>query len=190
MDILYQASLELRRALDDITESFPADEQIARVTALCTVQTHSIKVASDPQLGGVPLDKFTCFMHTFDLIDSTAVTEIARTFKETYPNSDFVAYLVSRYLSELPQKDAHDCDVVIYSNDNEITHAGKLKGGRVVSKWGTGYLWEHDLSEVPAKYGHVIKFYRAIPPVVADEAFVAYARQRQGTETIDLLLGK
>jgi len=94
------------------------------------------------------------------------------------------------YLSELPQKDAHDCGVVIYSDANEITHAGKLKAGRVISKWGTGYLWEHDLSEVPAKYGHVVKFYCAVPKIVAEKAFVAYARQREGTETIDLLLGK
>lgn len=38
---------------------------------------------------------------------------------------------------------------------------GKFNGGKVISKWGTGFLCEHAVAEVPSKYGDDVRFFRA-----------------------------
>jgi len=190
MNILYECNPELRHALDEITRTLPREKHPALVAGLRSAQGHGIEPAHAPELADIPLKKFSCFMLSFELIRSAAVTEIARTFRDTYPGGDFVAYLVAHCLSEISQEAARDGDVVVYSDGGRIVHAGKLKAGRVVSKWGTGYLWEHAVAEVPGSYGEEVRFYRAVSKAVAEEAFVAYARQREGASTIDLLLGR
>jgi len=130
-------------------------------------------------------------MLCFDLVDSRAVIEIARTFSKTYPSGAFVTYLIDHHhLSEIRHEEAQDGDLVVYSCAVGIAHAGKtFTGGKVISKWGTGLLWEHALAEVPSKYGDDVRFFHAPPKPLAEQAFVAYAKQREGVEVVDLLLG-
>lgn len=189
MDILHESNDELRRTLDDISGSLPREDHPVRVAALRQAQAHGIELGSEPELAGIPLDEFTCFWHAFGLVASTAVIQIASAFSKTYPNEDFAAFLIAHYLTEVNRDEACNGDVVLYFNGGEISHAGKLKGGRVVSKWGAGCLWEHDASEVPARYGHEVRFYRLLARAEAEKAFVIYAKEREGADTIDLLLG-
>lgn len=162
---------------------------VGRVAALRSTHHHSIEIASDPEVADLRLGRYTCFMHAFGLVYSTPVKEIARTFPETYPSREFVRSLIARYLSEIGRADTLDGDVVVYLNGDTITHVGKMRLGRVVSKWGTGHLWEHGIPEVPDQYGNTARFYHAIGRTKAEEAFVAYAKQREGAEVIDQLLG-
>jgi hypothetical protein len=190
MNILYEGNAELRQALDEITRTLPREKHPALIAGLRLAQRHGIEPAHAPEIADIPLTKFTCFMHAFDLIRSAPIIKIAQTFRDTYPGGDFVSYLVAHCLSEVSQEAARDGDLVVYSNGGRIVHAGKLNAGRVVSKWGTGYLWEHAIAEIPGSYGEEVRFYRAVSQAVAEEAFVAYSRKREGTRTIDLLLGR
>jgi hypothetical protein len=181
----------LRSALDEIT-SLPADQlsqHPALVASLRSRCSHGIEIAADPEVRDVPLAKFTCFMHAFLLAQSTVVLAIARYLRNTYPGGEFVAFLIANYLAEVGVEDAREGDIILYSRGEEIHHAGRLKSGRVVSKWGTGHLWEHGIFELPARYGERTRFYRAVPSAVVEEAFVAYARQREGEGLINHLLG-
>ena len=183
---------DLRRLLNEITRS-PRDEHPARIGQLGTVHQHGIKLALATDTPTTPPDKYTCFMHAFDLVNSRPVIEIARTFavgeNETYPTGAFVAYLVDRHLSEILHEEAQNGDIVVYSCAAGIAHAGKFSGGKVISKWGTGLLWEHAVDEVPSAYGDDVSFFHAPPWPIAEQAFVAYARQREGADVVDLLLG-
>ncbi len=181
---------ELREKLDQIT-ALPRD-QVSRcpelVHQLNASHPHTIEVVVDPALADLPLDKYTCFMHAFGLANSKPVIRIARALDHVYPNREFVAYLIENHLSETTPEATRDGDVIVYSDPEKITHTGDVFSGRIVSKWGTGHLWNHRVFEVPARYGDDVKFYRAVPPQVAEEAFVAYATVVAGAELIDELL--
>lgn len=179
---------DLRRLLDEITTS-PCDEHPARIGRLGTVYQHGIKLVLATATPTTPTDKYTCFMHAFGLVDSRAVIEIARTFKETYPTGAFVAYLIDRHLSEISHEKTQNGDIVVYSCAAGIAHAGKFISGKVISKRGTGLLWEHAVAEVPSKYGDNVRFFHAPLWPLAEQAFVAYAKQREGAEVVDRLLG-
>jgi hypothetical protein len=109
--------------------------------------------------------------------------------RETGPAGAFVAYLVDRHLSEISHEETQNGDIVVYSCAAEIAHPGKFNGGKVISKWGTGFLWEHAVAEVPSRYGDDVRFFHAPQWPLAEQAFVAYAKQREGAEVVDLLLG-
>lgn len=187
MNIPQQCS-DLRRQLDAITQS-PPEQHPDLIAALRPRYSHTIELADVLAPSGTAISKFTCFMYAFDLVTSVIVGKIASE-SVTCPGSNFVAYLADQHLTELPQSDTSDGDVVIYSNSGGIEHAGTLTARRrIVSKWGDlGHLWEHAIEEVPSSYGDEIRFYRAPGPGVAEEAFEAYARQREGSDHIDLLL--
>lgn len=187
MDIS-NACPDLRRLLDEITTS-PCDEHLVRIDQLGIIHQHDIKLVPAIDMPPTPPDKYTCFMHAFDLVDSHAVIEIARTFKETYPSGAFVAYLIDSYLSEISHEETQRGDIVIYSCAAGIAHAGRFIGGKVISKWGSGLLWEHGVAEVPSKYGDDVRFFHAPNRPLAEQAFVAYAKQREGAEVVDLVLG-
>jgi len=174
--------------LDEIT-ALPRDEHVARIAELINVHQHSIQLASATDTPTVPPDKYTCFMHAFDLVASQPVIEIAEAFNETYPNGAFVAYLVDHYLFEVSHEEAKPGDIVVYACDIKIAHAGRFSDWKVISKWGTGLLWEHAVAEVPSKYGNDVRFFHALSGPMAEQAFVVYAKQREGPDVVDLLLG-
>jgi len=149
---------------------------------------HGIELANDPDVAKIPLDRFTCFMHAFGLAESTVVAQIASALDRVYPNSEFVAFLADRSLERVSTEEAREGDIVLYWDDEIIAHAGRVRSGRVLSKWGAGHLWEHDVFEIPMQYGNRVTFYHPIDKPVAEKIFVEYAKQREGAALIDQLL--
>lgn len=92
------------------------------------------------------------------------------------------------YLNEIAPNDVPDGDILIYSNEQEIVHTGVAAGDRVVSKWGIGQLWSHGAWEVPFKYGERIRLARQIDPWRSEQAFVIYAKEREGVDLVEELL--
>ena len=59
-------------------------------------------------------------------------------------------------------------DIIIYFDQNNPLHAGKVRSGKVVSKWNIdGYLWEHGVDEVPLCFGSNKKYFRNISKALA-----------------------
>ena len=182
---------ELRQALREITELPP--EQIpnhpALVAALGSTCPHGIVVVTDPEVGHLPRQRFTCFMHSFRLISAPTAAYLMDEL-EVQPKSDFVAHLVAHHLSEISAEDAVDGDLVLYSRSQEVMHAGTVRAARVVSKWGVGWLWEHEVFEVPAQYGDKVHFYRRVERGEAERLFVSYVRNQEGTDLVDMVLAR
>jgi len=181
----------LREKLDEITYVFPKQiPEIPNMIAdLTATMEHTIEVTEDETLAHLELWQYTCFMYAFGLADSKVVKRIGYYLKNAFPSSEFVAFLISDYLTEILPADVLDGDIAVYSNPEKITHAGILSGGRVVSKWGDkGYLMRHALFELPAKYGDTIKFYRPISVVEIEQAFIIYAKNLEGENLIESLL--
>jgi hypothetical protein len=53
-------------------------------------------------------------------------------------------------------------DLIVYFNEfNEWTHIGKIsKNQKIISKWGSGYVYEHSLWQIPTFYGTTYKLFR------------------------------
>lgn len=133
---------------------------------------HSIRSISAGSLQDRIL-QFNCFAYAFqlwrlkgffDLTEGRAV--------------DFDDTLVNAMVAELDPKPRHDavnCDIVIYSTDTRIVHAGMVSGQGVRSKWGTGYIWDHGTFEIPAEHGRSVRYFASQPPEVICERFLLHA---------------
>lgn len=74
--------------------------------------------------------------------------------------------------TEVPERDVLPGDVVLYldtNNNNDLTHSGvvvgvdrKIGAMVVVSKWGQGPEYVHDIRTCPYADGALLKFYRIV----------------------------
>lgn len=162
----------LREDLDRITDDPDCSRHPHLINAL---EGHAIRVLESSR----PLARYTCFMHVVGLYDQEAYVEVAISGDGSiFANSTFIAYLIEQgVLSEKPT--AERGDIVLYFRDGSPTHAGIAIGdGRLISKWGIGHLYEHDVYEVPAKYGQEIRYYHRLAPEASLEHFLEFAAQQ------------
>jgi hypothetical protein len=181
------SNAQLRVVLECLTSSTPAVEQPQLIAKLPPAFPHSI-IPAPPLLAPVhPIASYNCFMFAFGLAGREEVHLIRVPFSSTYCNGEFAAYLAE--LTLVPVASPADNDLVLYHDGQQYAHAGLVYGDRVLSKWGTGLLWLHGTHEVPTSCGSTISYYRAVNPEEALAAFLAFARQREGAELVNEVLG-
>jgi len=167
----------LRRRLQEMTEV----EDVERHPALLGDVTRDCPNTIVVLESSYPLRRYTCAMHIFDFAEKPEYVAIAeRGFNRVFAGGTFVHWLLDRgLLEEMAEADAREGDLVIYFNDEgRFKHAGlKLGKDRVVSKWGTGRLYEHGLFEVPESYGTTVRFFRRLTFEVAYKHFRWFAEQ-------------
>lgn len=163
----------------------------ALIEDLRSLYSHTIKLFKDPNVAHIPVHRYNCFAYAFGIaesmgVDNGIVSEIClRT--TTLLNDDFVRFLIHSSLKEVARSVSKDC-VILYFDEQRITHAGILKGARIVSKWGEGQIWSHALKEVPVKYGDLTRVYRPIAPTAAERVFIDYSKSLHGADEIDDIL--
>jgi hypothetical protein len=167
----------LRERLFDIAEHAELKDHLTLIELLRIEVHHTIT----PVASEYPIERYTCAVHAFDLTGDTTYVEIASFgFGRTFAGADFIQFLLdSNRLVECDPQYVRDGDLVIYFSDGRFRHVGKLLSrGRLVSKWGTGHLYEHDLMEVPSSYGDHVRFFRAPTPPESLDLFLDYAETR------------
>ena len=167
----------LREELDKIIEDYADSddrlgEQIDLITRLASKYHASTSLVRETRPGG-PL--FSCYQHSFGLIDVESVTRIMDENWHITLGRQFVQYLVDTRLDEISIEDAKDGDHVLYIG-SQIEHAGKVAQDAVESKWGKAHLWRHGVFEVPLRYGNTVRFFRQISQEESIQAFHQYAR--------------
>jgi hypothetical protein len=121
---------------------------------------------------------YNCYAFAFDLIDSEEYRNRTLRLKNVFPNSVFCHYLVSNFLNEKEQKELKQGDYIIYFKDEVPSHAGKIFEQKILSKWGTGNLWLHDIYEVPSSFGDDVKFYIAENKLKLQELYKEWALEQ------------
>jgi len=178
-------SSPLRRRLQEITfGTAPVEAHPSLVDALAVEMPHSVQLA--PQSPCLPIADYNCFEFAFGLAGRWEVRLISKHLPSTFCNSEFAQHLLDSALTPVTLRSIGD--LVLYHDHQQITHAGLVEADRVLSKWGTGYLWLHGLLEVPAKYGDVTSFHKAPVPTEALTKFIEFARDREGSELVDSIL--
>ena len=150
---------QLRSALSAM-EDWDWHQQVEKVEQLRPLYPHSIR----PLGFGPPHEtlfdrrrEFNCLAYAFQLVVWQGFFEQRR-----HPAVKFTPTLAQAMLFGMVEKSAADKvdgDLVIYSNQTGIAHAGIVRGHGVHSKWGTGYAWEHGTLEIPAGYGSTVSYY-------------------------------
>ena len=124
---------------------------------------------------------FNCYEYAFDIAGTPPVNVIstegdAKKNEKLAVTADFVSWLIDEVLVDREPGSASNEDIIIYFDNSIPTHAGKVNKGRVVSKWGTGHLWEHAIYEVPLSYGDRIKFFLPVDRDDVLKRFIQYAK--------------
>ena len=161
----------LRKALDHVTNppknltqsSPPADwdawlsSQVRVVAGLANLYPHGIHLHTQCSAA----EERNCFMFAFGM-SADAVRDECR--GPIFPGKKFVQSLADKMLLRARSgsiSHAEDGDILIYYYNSEPEHAGIWTNKKVISKWGSGptNIWEHNIYEVPKKYGDEVRAY-------------------------------
>jgi hypothetical protein len=154
LDFLTTPPIRLNEQSDDSAWDAWLVNQITNIANLAMTYPHNIRIF---ERSNVSTQKLNCFALAFGITAETIGAGPS-------PTTMFTAQLLeSGCLEErsLTENKASDDDILIYCHSGfpaNPTHAGRLSGGRVISKWGNGrtHTWEHPLFEVPETYGNSI----------------------------------
>lgn len=142
----HKYGLRQQLMLEDLTAAAHAQ----RVEA---IPGHSIRLVERPVNG-------TCLTHALGMLEGDGFFVVSDLESEDIrPGLDFVkALLRDGYFVEVDS--LRPGALVLYFNKDEWTHAGIVSAeGRVVSKWGRYWVFDHVIDEVPATYGDHARFF-------------------------------
>jgi hypothetical protein len=166
----------LRERLCEMTLK-PIAEQAAMLERLRGEFAHTIEILDSDH----PIEGYTCAVHAFQLVGNTVYDDIRHSgLGKTFAGKDFVEFAIKeQLLTECGAEEAVEGDLVIYLLDGCFGHVGLMQDDqRILSKWGTGYLCEHSLWEIPCSYGLEVRFFRGASAGDCFDIFVEYTKTR------------
>ena len=127
------------------------------------------------------LDEGTCVTQAFGLTNEPDYRNMAlRSPGNVFAGKKFVTWLLQWRLQETDQPVPGA--LVLYFAGEDWRHVGVISApGRVTSQWGTYPVYDHETSEVPARYGDRVRFFEMLAPREALTQFLDFARDRGGS---------
>jgi hypothetical protein len=177
-------AIGLRKTLGKFNVICPggkAEDQIAALRLIRKCHPHSIELWKNIPEG--PSDfresndntQFNCFMFCLD-INYGDIKKLIGKDGTRILNHEYMALLEKKYLTIKDSGTTVDGDHIFYFSDSKIMHAGKIKGGRVISKWGGGHIWMHGIFEVPESYGDQVQYYESTEKSLYLKAFCEWIK--------------
>jgi hypothetical protein len=169
---------EFRARLEQITTGRHAEAWLKLLEDLRAEYSHSIRLEEVALSRG-----FNCFAFALGLTESAAYKIVARETDEpnVFADEEFVEWLFRRDVLGPPSSDDEET-LVVYFAGTQPKHAGRrTASGRVMSKWGTGFWFSHELLEVPADYGDTIVTLAQPDTNVVETAFLEFARNKNAS---------
>lgn len=163
---------DLRARLETITKNENIDAHPDAIDSLKSEFSHTIRLIER----GDPAKPRNCYEYAFGINRELAHWIGSQRLRDLFVGPKFVTERLLPLLSPIEQSELQDGDLVLYFDGDSPTHAGTMKGTRVVSKWGKGHTYEHDIDEVPASYGNTRRHYSKMPDSEATRRFVEYVR--------------
>lgn len=139
-------SIQYRKNLDKLSNK-PEFNDALSFNKIQKLIPRSLKVVGSPDM---PNENINCHAFTFNQKKWYEVTNVFNKI-----NTKEIK------LIDAPEKN----DIIAYYLEGSkmpiIKHTGRyLGGGRVISKWTKGPIFEHGVFNVPSTYGDVVRFYR------------------------------
>ena len=132
-------------------------DQLAEVDRLREIHSHTISgiYLKNPP---IPVREFTCFAFALGLVTWRKSAILLSQPVRPIISQAFLSEMLSESI-EVRARDVTNGTVAIYQVGDEFVHAGIVHDGRIRSKWGNGYLWEHGEFEIPLDYGSNIRHF-------------------------------
>jgi hypothetical protein len=162
---------------NDLTDGLFAHRHLEKIEDLREVHHHSIRSFY------VQIRAFNCFAYAFGLTDDDTHNRCDET--KVYPDARFVHWMRAlRRLTEIENPDGRSCVALYFLMDgvtNRCRHAAiRRPDGRMISKWGSYSIYEHDLAEVPSNYGDHVLYIAKPSENEIRELFSTYIQRCQG----------
>ena len=171
---------KLRRALD-APDGFDRLKHQNRTEELRASFPHSVRYRE-------LLDGSTCLTYALGLFRNRTYLAIAGSFfnYQIFAGRLFVEWLMENgHLKEITSP-ALGC-LVFYFADGVWQHAGTAASDkRVISQWGTFPVYDHEVFEVPARYGNQVRYFATPDDESIRALFVAFAKQHHGLTDEDI----
>jgi hypothetical protein len=165
---------ELRKQLSIMTQNENVAEHEAILASITEGLPNSIKVLPST----VPLERYTCIVHVFGFTEKPEYVGIAAFGTgRVFAGIEFVHWMLDRgKLMEIQFQECQKGDIILYFALGKVAHGGLVTANsRVVSKWGIGLLCEHEVYEIPAKYGEDVHYFQRPPYETVYDLFCQYA---------------
>ncbi len=127
------------------------------------------------------LEEGTCVSQAFGLTNEPDYRKVAlRPPGNVFAGKKFVMWLLQGRLLEIDQPISGA--LVLYFAGEDWRHVGVISApGRVTSQWGTYPVYDHKTSEVPARYGDRVRFFKMLAPREALTQFLNFAHDHGGS---------
>jgi hypothetical protein len=157
----------LRKALE--LDGVAAAEHPQRIEALKERLPHTIQYVNGDHVA-------TCASYAFRLSEDSVYRAVARGSEPNiFAGLKFVEWALAGRLR--PIDDPQIGSLAMYFMGEKWRHVGLVyRSGRIISKWGTYPVYEHEISDIPASYGNRVRFYERPAPPDALALFLEYAR--------------
>jgi|ERR1700686_3565158 len=150
-DLCEPNNKSLREALD-APDGFPVPRHHEYIERVRTVHPHSVVFQE-------AIEESTCVLYALNLGRDEIYRAIASNFDgRIFAGRAFMEWLINGQLIELDNTKV-GC-LTLYFNQGVWRHVAVLVGRRrAVSQWGMFPVYEHDLCEVPARYGDELRYF-------------------------------
>jgi hypothetical protein len=152
----------LRKKLDALIATTP-ETYGAAWTALCEEEAHNVLsiLGTDPT--------YNCHAYSLQVNTLPEFKKMGREWDEyeTMVSSAFMGKLLDNGVLKPARREGFAVGpVVLYMEGDRVTHSAVVSktNKRLMSKWGSGRVYEHDLYEVPATYGDKVLVVEAPDP--------------------------
>lgn len=119
---------------------------------------HSIEMLSGPNDNL----RYNCVMYALGIEENQEYIELVYACPEDiHGDTSFVQFLIQN--GDLDERKHPELGLLaVYFDEGVVRHIGRLiSESRVVSKWGIGQLYEHDILNVPRSYGGIVRYFTA-----------------------------
>lgn len=164
---------DLRSELFKITENGKPESHQSLIENLKLRYAHSIILMKSE----ISIDRYTCILFVFNISFDEEYIALAQKCPNTiFANTDFLRFLINHnYLIE--SNDNQKGNLIVYFEKDAIKHIGKIVNrDLVISKWGTGHLYQHNTFEVPESYGREVKYFLPLKREEVLNYFVEFAK--------------
>ncbi len=171
----------LREELQIIIKDWDALQlQPEKIKNLKNKFLHKIELVEEFFIDGLIRNYFNCYAFALKLHDDREIKEILKNnlSEQAIYNSQFIRLLIDKKV--IIEKE--EGDIIIYFENGNPSHAGIFikEEEKVLSKWGVGHIWKHNILEVPASYGKKYNFFKCLDYKLLKEVALGFASNLDG----------
>jgi len=185
---------QLRQRIQKITE-FQTLSDAQKISALKDIGIKSVPEPEDWHRKNYPNLNINCHAYAFGLGSSDQYRNIAwsdacQRLNKFFANFAFIEFVLSTTTLEEISAPLKGGLILYFDETGKPKHTGIILQAtpsiKVRSKWGTIAIFEHEaLSQAPANYGDIVKYYSPLDIVSAEKIFLDYvATIKSQTEVV------